>query len=64
MTEKLPDSEKLLFDYFLKQIDHWQRQEIKTSKDLIEFYENNLTITDSDANCSCCGGDRDIIDDD
>ena len=60
MIEKLPDSEKLLFDYFLKQIDHWQRQEIKTSKDLIEFYENNLTITDSDANCSC-GGE---IDDD
>lgn len=60
MTDKLLDSEKLLFDYFLKQIDHWQRQKIKTSKDLIEFYENNLTITDSDANCSCGGG----IDDD
>lgn len=59
----MTDSEKLLFDYFLNRIDHWQRQDIKTSKDLIEFYENNLTIRDSDANCSCCG-ERDIIDDD
>ena len=63
MTDKLPDSEKLLFDYFLNELDHWQRKDIKTSKDLIEFYKDNITIREIEFNCSHCGG-RDIIDDD
>lgn len=35
-----------LFDYFLNQIDHWQREKIKTEDDLIEHYEKNIIIRD------------------
>ncbi len=58
----LIDSEKLLFDYFFNELAHFQRKDIKTSKDLIEYYKENITIKEIDSNCSCCGG-RDIIND-
>jgi hypothetical protein len=64
MTEKLPDSEKLLFDYFLNELDFYSRKDIKTSKDLIEYYRENIIIKDGDDSCSCCGGERNIVDDD
>lgn len=62
MTNIIPDSEKLLFDYFLNELDHWKRKDIKTSVDLIEHYKNYITIKENEDNCSCCGGGRDIID--
>ena len=65
MTDKITDSEKLLFDYFLNELDFYNRQDIKTSKELVEYYRENVTIKDGDDNdCSCCGGGREIIDDD
>lgn len=54
--------EKLLFDYFLSRLEHFGRQNIKTSKDLIEVYER-YTVKDVDSNCSCCAGERNIIND-
>ena len=63
MTDKPADSEKLLFDYFLSELDFYNRQDIKTSKDLIEYYKENVTIRDGDEdNCSCCG--REIVGED
>ena len=59
------NNEKLLFDYFLNELDFYKRQDIKTSKELIEHYRENITIKDdNERDCSCCGGGRDIIDDD
>lgn len=54
--------EKLLFDYFLSRLEHFDQHNIKTSKDLIEVYKRYY-VKDIDSNCSCCAAERNIIDD-